>query len=334
MKNKIKAVFTILFIPAIILLGSCQKQKAEWKVTIEEENGVKFIKNPEEPRYGETELELEMDLSIGGGNAGENYNFSYVRDIDVDGEGNIYVVDSGQYRIQKYDKNGNYLKTIGRRGQGPGEFQTPFGMSFDAEGRIYVREYEKIQILDKNGEYIRGIKVDYRISSDIMSNEGNLLCCTGPIYSQEGISLDVILLDSNGKKVDTMASFPDPTAVLRKSPSEGRRGAVMGFPPPYSPGLFFCPLSEELGIYGYSSEYKLCAVNSSGEIVLIIEKEEIPQLTSKKEEEEYLEKRVQIHEEAWKDRGGFPFSRGELRKIYGFPKYKPFYTEIISDDEG
>jgi len=114
MINKIKAALIILFVPAIILLGSCQKQKAEWKVTIEEENGVKVIKNPEEPMYGEIELELEMDLSIGGENAGENYNFSYIRDIDVDGEGNIYVVDTGQYRIQKYDKNGNYLKTIGR----------------------------------------------------------------------------------------------------------------------------------------------------------------------------------------------------------------------------
>jgi hypothetical protein len=264
----------------------------------------------------------------------EKYNFAYIPDIEVDEEGNIYVLDSQQYRIQKYDKDGNYLQTIGRMGQGPGEWERAFAMSLDTKGRIHVKERGEIHLFDENGEYIKSMKADYQISSDIMSSGGNLLFCTGPVYSEEGVSLDVILLDSDGKKADTIASFPDPTVVLRKSPSGGRRGTIMGFPPPYSPGLYFCPLSERLGIYGYSSEYKLCVVNLSGETVYRIEKDEKRQLTSRKEEGEFLEKRVEIHKEAWKNRGGFPFSKRELREIYDFAKYKPFFTDIITDDSG
>jgi hypothetical protein len=334
MKSKTRIVSIALSISAFMIFVSCQKQKAEWKGTIEEIDGVKVIINPEEPLYDEVELELELDLSIGGEDVDEKYSFIRAADIEVDKEGNIFILDFRPCRIQKYDKNGNYLKTIGREGQGPGEWERALAMSLDTKGRIHVKERGEIHIFDKNGEYIKSMKADYQISSDIMSNGGNLLFCTGPIYSEEGVSLDVILLDSDGKKVDTIASFPDPTVVLRKSASGGRRDTIMGFPPPYSPGLYFCSLSERLGIYGYSSEYKLCVVNSSGETVYRIEKDEKRQPTSKKEEGEFLEKRVEIHKEAWKDRGGFPFSKRELRKIYNFAKYKPFFTGIITDDSG
>ena len=70
--------FSLLFISA---LG---EQKAGWKGKIEQEKGVKVVKNPEEPLYGEIEFELELDLSIGGEEFDENYNFIRVSDVEVD----------------------------------------------------------------------------------------------------------------------------------------------------------------------------------------------------------------------------------------------------------
>ena len=66
------------FIPLILffllLLGFSINQKPQWKGKIEEENGVKVIKNPKEPLYGEITVELEEDLSIGN-EEDENYAF-------------------------------------------------------------------------------------------------------------------------------------------------------------------------------------------------------------------------------------------------------------------
>ena len=328
MKNKTKVVLFFLFLSVFIMAILSEGQKTKWKGTIEEKDGVKVIKNPKTPLYGEIELELEVDLSIGGEDVDENYMFRRVSGIEVNKEGNIFVLDSRECRIQIYDKDGKYLKTIGRKGEGPGEFQRALRMTLDSKGKLYVNEYKKIIIFEEDGTFEKNVNTDFHLSFYLVTKEDNFLGWSF-IRTEEGNTLDVILIDSSGKRTDTIASFPDPSVVLRKSVSGGGTISVMRSPP-YSPGLFFCQLSDELGIYGYSAEYKLGVVNSSGEIVHIIEKDEKRQPTSRKEENEYFEKII----ERSKRQGGIQWSRGDLRKLHGFAKYKPFFTLIMNDDEG
>jgi hypothetical protein len=309
-------------------MSAVRGQKAGWKRTIEEKEGVKVVKNPEEPLYGEIELELELDLTIGGEDFDENYNFIRLSDIEVDDEGNIYVMDPRQFRIQKYDKDGKYLQTIGREGEGPGEFQRASRMTLSGKGKLYVNETRKILIFNEGGLFDRNINLNFFIRSYLVTEEEEFIGWAR-ISTEEESSFDFVLVDSDGEKVKTIASFPDPSVVLTKSLS-GLGGIMMGGTPPYSPQLFSCPLNNELAIYGYSDEYRLWAVNSSGESVLIIEKDEKRQPTSKKEESEYINDRI----ERMKGRGGVQWSEGDLRKLYKFAKYKPFFTDILTDDEG
>ena len=51
--------------------------------------------------------------------------FKSLGTVACDAEGNIYVVDSGAKNIKKFNSHGKFLKTIGREGQGPGEFLAP-----------------------------------------------------------------------------------------------------------------------------------------------------------------------------------------------------------------
>ena len=53
--------------------------------------------------------------------------------LTCDPNGNIYVADSGALNIKKFDMQGNFLKTIGREGQGPGEF-----------GGLYYSTYDRV----------------------------------------------------------------------------------------------------------------------------------------------------------------------------------------------
>ncbi len=237
-------------------------------------------------------------------------------------------MDSRQFQIQKYDREGKYLQTIGRQGEGPGEFQRASRMTLSAGGRLYVDDLRKILIFNPDHTYERSINLDIFFISYLVTSEENFLGWA-VIRTEEGSSFDIILIDSNGKKVDTVASFPDPTVTLTKTLSGGG-GIVFGGSPPYSPRLSFCPMSEEWGVYGYSDEYRLWVVGSKGEVVCIIEKEEKRIPTSRKEESEYLKERI----ERTKKSGGVQWAVGDLRKMHKFAKYKPFFSNIKTDDSG
>ncbi len=65
MRSKAILFLAICILLVITFVYSADRQKPQWKGKIEYENGVKVIKNPNEPLYGEITFELEEDLSIG-----------------------------------------------------------------------------------------------------------------------------------------------------------------------------------------------------------------------------------------------------------------------------
>ena len=60
-------------------------------------------------------------------------------------------------RISVFDKNGKFLRIIGKTGTAPGEFRTPHGLAFDSKGHLVVadRHNHRIQLLTKQGKFIR-----------------------------------------------------------------------------------------------------------------------------------------------------------------------------------
>ena len=92
MNNKTMVVSVVFFISILIVITFYSQQQPQWKGIIGEENGVKVIKNPNEPLYGEIEFELEEDLSIGD-EEDENLAFYNMVRVEADSKGNIYVLD-------------------------------------------------------------------------------------------------------------------------------------------------------------------------------------------------------------------------------------------------
>jgi sugar lactone lactonase YvrE len=76
-------------------------------------------------------------------------------EITIDSDNNIYVTDSGNSQIKKFDSKGNLLLTFGTLGSSKGEFRHPLGI-FVNEKYIYVLDTgnSRIQIFDKNGNFI------------------------------------------------------------------------------------------------------------------------------------------------------------------------------------
>lgn len=61
--------------------------------------------------------------------------------VSVHPDGRLFVADTHYSRVMIFDRDGNTLGSFGREGFGPGEFQLPTDVAFDADGFIYVVEY-------------------------------------------------------------------------------------------------------------------------------------------------------------------------------------------------
>jgi DNA-binding beta-propeller fold protein YncE len=86
--------------------------------------------------------------------------FNRPTDVAWDAAGNSYISDGyNNSRVVKVDKDGNWVKSWGKRGTAPGEFHTVHSIATDASGKVYVgdRENRRIQIFDSNGEFLKQV---------------------------------------------------------------------------------------------------------------------------------------------------------------------------------
>jgi hypothetical protein len=90
--------------------------------------------------------------------------FDAPTDVAVAPNGDIFVADghsgggtaTGNARVVKFDKDGKFLKSWGKKGMGPGEFDVIHTLAFDSRGRLFVgdRQNNRIQIFDQDGTFI------------------------------------------------------------------------------------------------------------------------------------------------------------------------------------
>jgi sugar lactone lactonase YvrE len=84
--------------------------------------------------------------------------------VVVTSNGDIYITEGhggaadppAVSRISKFTKDGQFVRSFGKLGAGPGEFRTPHDLAMDAQGRLFVadRGNNRLQILDQNGSFI------------------------------------------------------------------------------------------------------------------------------------------------------------------------------------
>jgi sugar lactone lactonase YvrE len=97
--------------------------------------------------------------------------------VAFDAADNAYISDGYiNSRVAKVDKNGNWLKSWGDRGNGPGQFNTPHSIAADAQGNIYVadRANRRIQVFDGDGKFLRQFTIDVPAPPDARPAIGNI----------------------------------------------------------------------------------------------------------------------------------------------------------------
>ncbi len=125
-------------------------------VALDEKRGFMYIVDARKHQVSVYSLKDYSRLKIIGKRGTGPGEFNYPTNIAVDGDGNVYVVDTGNFRIQVFDPEGAFLRTIGAIGDAPGSLARPKGIAIDSEGHIYVVDaaFQNFQIFDKDGHIL------------------------------------------------------------------------------------------------------------------------------------------------------------------------------------
>ncbi len=154
----------------------CGAQKVEMR------DGIRTVHNKNQGIWEKSpKISLEKITEIGDIEAeSEDVAFYMPLDMVLDQAGNLYVLDTGNHRIQIFNPDGTFLRTIGQKGQGPGEFNFPGSLDIDAQGILIVASpfIKRIQFLGADGietdsvtimgdfsEYLRALNSGELISS-------------------------------------------------------------------------------------------------------------------------------------------------------------------------
>ncbi len=323
-KHQTKLLTVLVFLLGFLLTAFTAGQ---WKGKIEKEDGMTVIRNPKEPLYGELVLDLEQDLNIGREDD-ENYAFYKSATCALDSQENIYVLDFDQCRIQQYDREGKFVKAIGRKGQGPGEIESPFQIFIDHQENIYIFQERQFKVFRTDGGFVKSIALRNFLSDFFITRQGTFFALFLQVDEKTRANA-VAEFDAEGNLINTLASYPNEAFVT--SPRKAGEGMVIAsffFSHEYNNEICFCPVGPVSFCYGHSSEYKIFVVDAEGKVKFIIKKDDEPQPISGKE------KRAIIDRHAKSRRAIIgKISRGEIERGLFFPKNKPFFNQLLADDK-
>jgi len=102
------------------------------------------------------DLEGKLLGHLGQGKGAAPGEFLFPTYVAVDANSNVYVTDTLNSRVQKFDPDGNYLMSFGKRGNGWGMFDKPKGVALDSFGNVYVADsgWSNVQIFNQKGEVL------------------------------------------------------------------------------------------------------------------------------------------------------------------------------------
>ncbi len=179
---------------------------ADWVLPVPDGVPIKeYVRTSLEDRT-EVAFELVEDLVIGGDSGDPNMAFYRPIAVVAADNGNIFVVESGARRVQMFSPEGEFLKTLGKEGQGPGEFQRPMQATI-AGDRLVVFDGlgRRLSIWTDDGEHVvdQGLPVTSMPSRLAGLPDGRLVA-----VSQE---IDFASVDPAAMAAGTM---PPTTSVL------------------------------------------------------------------------------------------------------------------------
>ncbi len=303
---KLRGATLIIGFMALLWPGQYGCSKQEWQGQVTKNGTLTTVKNPNRPLYPRYNILLSEEFSIGTQD-NDNYRLHQARTLALDSQENIYVLDAGNYRIQIFNPQGMFVRTIGRVGQGPGEIpEPPFSFAISPADEIFIvlMRNEKIIQLSKEGKYLKTLKIPLGVFDFFVGTHGN--------YFAKRISYD-----DSGREVRSVIRI-NSTGEIDKEYFRFTKGAGEASNVNADLALFYA--KSQLLIWGVSTEPCIEIVSPEGR-----ERRRVcwnigPLEFSEAEKERFSEQRKRM-----------PIG---IRDYLEPPEYREFVHSVIMDDSG
>jgi len=303
-----------LYIVLFLLLCGPKQDKVERKI----ENGVEIVINHLEPyKIGsQSSLTLEEILTIDTEDDEiANLGIPDIFGFEVNSLGEIFILRTitgeGDF-IFKFNKNGEFIKSFGPQGQGPGEFQNPHHIALDSEDNIMIIDLGRGPLLkyNKDGIFIN----DYEMASgDIRVTPGpkaNLLVMGHSYESDKGRPLNTYSLKLLNPDLEVLQ-------VIDEFSFEWRQDKAKATEP------IFCWSVSHDNIYvaNENREYEIWVYDFNGKLIRKIQKQyrKIPV------SENFKKKILKQFPEGMRD---------QMKDMLYFPEFHPPIQNLVAGDDG
>lgn len=276
-------------------------------------------------------LRLVPELRIGDPDGAEEYTFAMITELAPSPRGGVYAWDQGLTVLREYDSTGTFVRQIGRKGSGPGEYLAANGIVTAPDGRLVLWDARnaRISLYSPDGTYATA----FRAPSTLHTNHALQIDSAGRLYiefwprpmdARTGapppvgmirLSLDGTVIDS---VVSPRTSFTPATLVA------SRDGATAMYGVPFAPQRIVAMSAFGQWITGNGERYAI-TVQRDGQPMLRIERD-VPQVEVRPEEHAEAERRI-----TWSMRQTFPEWTWAGPAM---PSRKPFVLSVLADADG
>lgn len=140
-------VFLLFFLTPLL----APARGAEWKGRRVEKDGVIHVMNPAEPMEPPAVYELRDIWRLESETPEGDLVFGTVNEVTEDGEGNVYLLDTQLKTVHLISPEGEYVRSIGRAGEGPGELDDPTGVFIAPDSTIGIVDTKRLVFFTRAG---------------------------------------------------------------------------------------------------------------------------------------------------------------------------------------
>ncbi len=234
---------------------------------------VRLVANPIQPRDGVQKLKYALEWSVGGENDPQGELINRPFDVRLGKDGSVYVLDWGNTCLRQFDAKGKFVRQIGRKGQGPGEYDVPAFFDIDAVDNIFLVDGSSLRVtrFDKAGKPIGNFRTEKFCTQIRVDAHGRLFLGETSLVESAALSSE---FKEMVQKLTILRTGPDGGNPLRIGPFTGQKfmikaqgqGAI-STSSRYSPMTGWDVAPDGRLYVGYNGAYEISVCDPEGKIL-------------------------------------------------------------------
>jgi hypothetical protein len=266
-------------------------------------------------------VHLEHDLTVSGDANAAEYQFAAAWLGAARTDGSLVVFDAVMRELREYDASGRYIRSYGRVGSGPGEYQEINGLAVLPDGRLAVADARnaRVTLFSGGGEYLasRETKLGIAAPNVLYVDRNGRITLRGALRGSEARALAYLTYSADGAVIDT--TYP---------PDYGYRPAALDVEncvtvPPFTPEVVHTWSPNGQLVVGLPTSYRFEVISDTA--VLRIEKEAPLARVLPEERAEHRKRTIWLVQQCYPD---WQWGGADI------PETKPAYQTIRVDATG